>query len=67
MSDSPAARLRLALELFDVGQQLVEQRLIREGVPPAERAVRLREWCLARPHAPHGDAEGTPVDIRRFR
>lgn len=67
MSDSPAERLRLALELFDVGQQLVEQRLVREGVPPAERAVRLREWRLARPHAPDGDADGTPVDLRRFQ
>ena len=67
MDDPRAVRLRQALELFEVGERLIEQRLIREGVPPDQRRARLRTWRLDRPHAPHGDAAGRPVDIRRFR
>jgi hypothetical protein len=67
MSARPADGLRQALELFEVAEALVEQRLIREGVPEALREARMREWRLARPHAPLGDAQGRPVDLRRFR
>ena len=67
MSARLADGLREALELFEVAEALVEQRLIREGVPPALREARLREWRLARPHAPLGDAQGRPVDLQRFR
>lgn len=67
MSEPRAEGLRQALELFEVAEALVEQRLIREGVPLEVRAVRLREWRRARPQAPCGDAPGRAVDLQRFR
>ena len=67
MAEPRAEGLRQALELFEVAEALVEQRLVRDGVPPALREARLREWRLARPHAPLGDAQGRPVDLQRFR
>lgn len=67
MDDPRAVRLRQALELFELAEHMVEQRLVREGVPPQERHARLRAWRLERPHAPHGDAVGRPADLCRFR
>ena len=67
MSSPRAAGLRAALEMYEVAEALVVQRLIREGWPPDERARRLREWRLARPTAPQGDCAGRPVDLSRFR
>jgi hypothetical protein len=67
MLDTRARRLRQALELFEVAEALLDQRLIREGVPADQRALRIRAWRRDRPFAPHGDAWGRPVDVGRFR
>ncbi len=67
MDDPRAIRLRQALELCELGERMVEQRLIREGVPPDRRAERLRRWRLDRPQAPHGDAAGRSIDVSRFQ
>ena len=67
MDDPRAIRLRQALELFDVAEGLVEQRLVREGLAAEARAARLRAWRHDRPRAPQGDCVGRLVDVRRFR
>jgi hypothetical protein len=67
--DSPAARLRLALDLFAAGEALMRQNLKRRFPEDDEDAIetRLRAWLCQRPGAEHGDAVGRPLPwpIRR--
>jgi Rv0078B-related antitoxin len=62
-SDSPAARLRLALDLFGAGVDLMRQNLKRldPEAPPAEIEQRLVRWLSSRPGAEHGDSAGRSV------
>ena len=58
----PAERLRVALDLFDQGVDLMRQNLRRRW-PDADEAEierRLLAWLHERPGAKHGDAEGRP-------
>lgn len=66
MNGDPAARLRIALELHAVGEQMLRQRLRREQprMTPAELDRAVAAWLRERPGAEHGDAVG-PVS-RRF-
>jgi hypothetical protein len=62
--DHPAARrLRLALEMFDAGEAMMRQKLMREhpGEGPDAIQRRLLAWLRHRPGAEQGDAEGRPV------
>lgn len=62
-----AARLRAALELYQVGQALMRQNL-RRRFPEASSAEierHLLEWRLHRTDAPHGDAVGRVVPFPR--
>lgn len=66
MADDEAARLRMALELFEDGVALQRQNL-RRAHPDAsdeEIAQLLRAWLRERPGAEHGDAVGRPVRDR---
>ena len=62
MDGDPATRLRIALELHDLGVRMQRQRLRREHPDwaDAELAEAMRAWMRDRPGAEHGDAVGTP-------
>jgi len=59
----PAAkRLRLALEMFELGVQAQRSRLRRlhPGASDAEIDAKVRAWMLSRPGAALGDGVGRP-------
>lgn len=60
MDGDPAARLRIALELHALGEQMQRQRLRRErpAITDAELDDAIRAWLRERPGAEHGDAVG---------
>ena len=62
-SDSPADRLRLALDLFAAGEAMMRQNLRRLHPDASEAEIerRLVAWLQERPGAEHGDANGIPV------
>lgn len=67
MSDlSPAEKFRIALDMYEVGEQMQEMRLRRESPSstPDEIRAALDTWRLSRPSAPYGDAVGR---VRRPR
>lgn len=59
---SPAEKLRAALELHDVGVELMRQNLRRRHPDASEKEIDdlLADWLRTRPGAEHGDAEGRP-------
>jgi hypothetical protein len=61
MDGDPATRLRIALELHDLGVRMQRQRLRREHPEwsDADLADAMRAWMRDRPGAEHGDAFGT--------
>ncbi len=63
---SAAYNLRLALDMYEVGEQMVRQRLRREypDAGPQEIEAKVRSWRAHRPGAVDGDAVGRPS--RRF-
>jgi hypothetical protein len=65
--DQAAARLRLTLELFDTGVEMMRQNLRRAnpGLTDAEIEGRLTTWLSERPGAEFGDAAGRRVDWPR--
>jgi len=60
MHDDPGARLRDALELHDLGERMLRQRLRRERpqITDAELDDAIRRWLRERPGAENGDAAG---------
>lgn len=64
MDGDPAARLRTALELHELGVQMYRQRLRRERpeLTDEELAAEVRAWLHTRPGAEHGDAVGRRSD-----
>jgi hypothetical protein len=61
--EAAARRLRLALDLFEAGEELMRQQLRRKhpALAQAEIETRLLEWLRDRPGAEFGDAAGRPV------
>ena len=58
----PARRLRVALDLFELGEAMLRQRL-RRAQPAASEAeieVAVAAWRTKRAGAEHGDAPGKP-------
>jgi hypothetical protein len=57
-----AAKLRTALDLYEVGEQMQRSRLRRENPDADEATVEaaLVRWRLDRPNAPYGDHPGRP-------
>jgi len=55
-------RLRLALDLFAAGEQLMKANLRRRhpGASDADIEAKLRAWLAHRPGAEHGDSPGRP-------
>lgn len=64
--DEAAQRLRLALDMFDVGEQMQRARLRREHPDASDEEIdaKVRAWLRRRPGAEHGDFPGP--DSRRF-
>jgi len=61
--DTPEAqRLRLALDMYEVGEKLLRQRLKREQptATPDEIDSEICAWRLRRPGAEYGDGVGHP-------
>ncbi len=60
--ETPAERLRVALELFEFGVDLMRQKFRREAptATKAEIETRLVAWLQDRPGAEFGDAVGRP-------
>ena len=59
---TPAERLRIALEMFDEGVELMRRNLSRRHPDSSEEDIErlLVEWLHERPGAEHGDGEGRP-------
>ena len=64
---SARERVRVALDLFDLAEQMLRQKLRRKhpGLTEAELSAAFAEWIRRRPGAEHGDGEGTPVSWPR--
>ncbi|HET8684181.1 MAG TPA: hypothetical protein VFM54_20250 [Micromonosporaceae bacterium] len=62
-SDAPARRLRLALDMFELGEQMQRSwlRRLNPQASDAEIDEAVRSWLLARPGATLGD------DVDRLR
>lgn len=64
MADAEAMgrRLRLALDMYEVGEQMQRQRLLREHPDLTREAIEaeVQRWRLRRPGAEFGDAVGRP-------
>ena len=60
--DMISGGLRAVLDLAELGEAMVRQRLRREqpGLSEAELDASVDEWRRARPGAPDGDATGHP-------
>lgn len=60
-------RMRETLELYEVGEAMMRERLMRENptADPDEIERRLTEWLMTRPGAEHGDASGPRFVLRR--
>jgi Rv0078B-related antitoxin len=59
-ADEPAAKLRLACDLFDTGVAMMRQTLQRRFPTASDQAIAdaLAAWLRERPGAEHGDALG---------
>jgi hypothetical protein len=62
-----AERLRLALDMFGLGEDLMRQKLRREHPEATTEEVErmLLGWLQTRPGADHGDCVGRPRPIPR--
>ena len=67
--EAMARRLRLALDLYLTGEELMRQQLRREHpeLSAPEIEARLVKWLRERPGAELGDAPGRPVPWPRLR
>lgn len=62
-AEQVAERFRVALELYELGEQMLRQKLRRQR-PEADEAEideQVSAWLRRRPGAELGDAEGRPV------
>ncbi len=63
LGESPAQRLRVALDLFELGIDMMRQKLRRDAPEATEDEIqaRLATWLRERPGAEHGDGVGRPA------
>lgn len=66
---TPAEKLRLSLDMFAYGCDMMRQNLRRTHptADPAAIEELLRAWLRTRPGAEHGDGEGRSVTWPRMR
>jgi hypothetical protein len=62
-------RMEIAFDLYEVAEQMKRQNLRRRNPDATDEEIEqgVREWLLRRPGAEHGDAEGRPGSLDRFR
>jgi hypothetical protein len=62
-----AERFRTTLALFELGEAMLRQKLLRKFPQASETeiATRVREWIDRRPGAEHGDGVGRLVEWPR--
>ena len=58
-------RLAIALDLAEAAEEMLRERLAREGLDAAEIERRVVEWYATRPGAEDGDAPGRRVPFPR--
>jgi hypothetical protein len=65
----PDGALRVAIDLFETGVEIMRQKLRRERPDATEQDLdeRLRRWLRHRPGAEFGDCPGRVVDVRARR
>ena len=63
-AETAADRLRVALDLYEVGESMMRARLRRERPAAREDEIdaEIRAWLHRRPGAEHGDFPGPPSD-----
>lgn len=66
-AETPADRMRIALDLYEVGEKMVRERLRRAQpeITFEELDRAIAEWLAQRPGAEFGDMPGQPSN--RFR
>ncbi len=66
-SPSPEEKLRIAIDLADLAQRMMLQKLRRDHPQESEQEVlsRLERWMHTRPGAEHGDCIGRPISWPR--
>lgn len=59
---TPAERMRIAFDLFEMGERMYRQRMRREHPDADDAAIDelVTAWLHERPGAEHGDAPGRP-------
>lgn len=64
-SSTPAARLRIAFDLFALGEQMMRSRLAREHPDWTQAQVQaaIEHWLRERPGAELGDCPGRQVVV----
>jgi len=62
LDESPSDRLRLALDMYELGENMQRARLRREDpqATDVEIASAIDRWLSTRPDAPNGDGAGHP-------
>lgn len=60
--ETMARRMRVAMDMYEVGEQMLRQRLRRErpAAAGADIDAEVVAWRLHRPGAEHGDSAGAP-------
>lgn len=63
---TPLQRVRVALELTELAESMLRQRLRRTRPDLDDEAIEreIDAWYMKRPGAEHGDVVGRPIDIR---
>jgi hypothetical protein len=62
---TPTQRLRITLDLHDLGVQMMRQNLHRRYPKAGAKEIeaKLLEWLRTRPGAEHGDGVGNPREL----
>lgn len=67
VEETPAERIRAALDLYALGERMFRQRLRNDdpNISESEIDATIAEWLARRPGAEYGDMPGVPSE--RFR
>ncbi len=66
--NTTANRLRLALDMFELGMEMMRRNLQRRYPEESSEIIdqRLEKWLSSRDCAPKGDAEGRVLPVSRL-